>query len=244
MNAFHWKIFAGAFSFLLLSANCDAKSSFLDFNLGVARCTVVDRNTDRDVWNNTNKGYSMSLSYIHAANSWLSLSAGLEYERRRFSIAYDEPFTRYFWYIVTVQCRHDYISMPLRVRLSVGNRVFGFVTGGVDLSYLVNSKQAFYRGTVDDNGLVAEHEENPDDRFDITLQGEAGVGIRINGSLATYISAFAARGITSFNEQKAKGAYIPYNNYDLRYVLSGLSVGMQYNIHQPAGRKAREHTGK
>jgi hypothetical protein len=201
-----------------------SQKSYLGACVGVNQTNITPFNTISS--RNPRAGLVVGIQYQRFLTEHFSLIGEVAYNQRRFSEYFSTYSYPYVSTVMTIYDNFNYVTVPLKVGYSYGERLYGFANVGVVPAFLISAQSI--QSAVTLNGVYiprSVHEEtNKLNRFDVGGIAQLGVGYRLESGNSIFISATYQQSLTQF----ATSQYLAYNTS--RFVGAAILVGYKSEI--------------
>jgi len=170
------------------------------------------------------RGIRTGLTYEYRINSTFQIGADLLYAQQGWNsdIQFTDQFGNLNGEKVTIQNKFNYISVPLKGGITIGNKISGYFNLGIVPSLIIKAESITpaYGNT---DKTTAEFTSYVN-KVDISGLSEVGVNYTIQESLKVFSILSFQHSINTFSNE----SYFP--NFDLRHVGGTFSLGIKYAL--------------
>lgn len=208
---------------IVISIPTFGQNHFIGLQGGINWTNVNSSNFISD--NNNRTGYNGGLTYQYFLNERFNLGIDLLYFQRGFTndIVFTDEFGNPTGERATTTFDYDYLSIPLKGGIIIGDKFSGFVNLGIIPSILVNAKTT----TPAIEGIQEEMANNVTDRvdqFDLAGLAEIGANYEINPNFLLSASFGYQHSFTSITNDDY------FSNVEVRHYGMVLSFGLKYAL--------------
>ena len=211
---------------IALSSFVYGQSHYIGFKGGASLTKVNDISYADDV--EFRFGFTAGLSYEYKLKNNILLAADLQYIQKGYD--FDIAFTNDEGLLVgegKSHMKYDYISLPIKVGYSIGERFSGFFNLGVAPALLTKA----YYDFSDPNGILPEIEEfegvditEETPKFELSGLAEIGANYKINEKFIITTAVTSQYGLTAMtnfdNQDNTIKNYGFYWTVGLKYALN------------------------
>lgn len=212
-------------AFLIITLDVAGQKHFVGGQGGVNITNILPY---QEIESEYKTGISSGLSYDLLLKKHFSLGTGLLYNQRGFihDLVYTDENADSLG-IVTNVFSYNYISLPIKTGLTLGNKLNAFFNIGVMPSFLVNANQKAPQlnndGTIRDKITI---EENSSIRkFDLAGLAELGVSYKFFNSYCLFTACTYQQSLTA-----VRNSAFFSDRSDLRHRGWMLTLGMRYQL--------------
>lgn len=173
-------------------------------------------------------GIYTGLTYDYLLKKHFSVSADLIYNQRGFTndIIFTDDLGNPTGEKYTTKFNYDYVSLPIKTGLNLGNKFYGYTNIGVIPSLLINAKTISPTFNVD--GKVTGNETfdmtNKVTKFDFACLAEIGGGYKFKNRYWLYTSLAYQYSFTTITNSKY------FANSTIRHYGISLTIGLKYAL--------------
>ncbi|HTM67073.1 MAG TPA: porin family protein [Flavipsychrobacter sp.] len=183
-------------------------------------------------------GVTTGLTYEYLFNRFFSVGADFSYNQRGFTT--DLFFANSVWPFAlqsqTIKYNYNYLSLPLKAGLNIGNKLYGFMNIGAVPSLLVKARtmRPIFNANGEKTGNETFDATSIVKKLDFAGLAEIGAGYKIDGRFRLYTSFAYQRSFTTItNSEYFSGSKIEH--YGMTLVL-----GLKYTLPKQTREQTKE----
>lgn len=225
---------------LLLLTVTTLKAAAQNHVIGVKAGATWSDVTSRNFFSQTNyrTGVTTGLTYEYLLTKHFSVGADLIYDQRGFThdITVFGSLGIPFPEKGTIRYNYNYLSLPLKAGLNIGNKLYGFMNIGAVPSLLVKARtmRPIFNANGEKTGNETFDATSIVKKLDFAGLAEIGAGYKIDGRFRLYTSFAYQRSFTTItNSEYFSGSKIEH--YGMTLVL-----GLKYTLPKQTREQTKE----